>query len=117
MSIIDSRPTYSRHQKWCNKLRQIWCLNPQLLVQAAFRFFSASFFRWYSASRLSNSLFGTETSSFTNCSKRSYSWLVFFDGGLAFFIRHLPLPLPVLHHQTERLVFLVVLASSNLKPL
>ena len=50
--------------------------------QANFRFFSATFLRWYSASRLSSSLFGTATSSFTNCSKRECS----SDGGLVGFV-------------------------------
>ena len=53
--------------------------------QANFRFFSATFLRWYSASRLSSSLFGTATSSLTNCSKRWYSSEGGFVG-LVFFI-------------------------------
>jgi hypothetical protein len=64
-------------------LRQLWLSKSVVVFQANFRFFSATFLRWYSASRLSISLFGTEISCFASFSKREYSsdgllFLLFF---------------------------------------
>jgi hypothetical protein len=50
---------------------------------AAFRFFAAFFF-WYSASRLSISLFGTAINALASFSNRWYSSLFAFDGGFFF---------------------------------
>src|SRR5712671_6265725 len=71
-----------RHVTIIKKDRLPFLIEDWFIRHAAFRFFSASFFRWYAASRLSSSFFGTAITALASCSKRKYS----SDGGLLGFV-------------------------------